>query len=282
MKKIELVKGIQSSIIGFGCAPILGAEGAYKSKRALECAIDYGVNHFDLARSYGYGESERFVGKILGAKRKDMVLASKFGIRANYKARFLTPVKPIIRYIKKQLKQNNLPTINKQLVRNTNTIADKFHDRVGINEIEMVKSLEESLRALKTDYLDYFLIHEPLNSIENIDEICNVAYKLKLAGKIRAFGIAFMHQQENLHSNYLDRFDLLQFNTSHNANEYNYVVTKYSMSPNIIFSPFKGGANNILSPKEKLIKITNDFTHSIILCSMFNEKHIVDNTSLFQ
>ena len=57
MKKVELVKGIQSSVLGFGCAPILGSVGAKTATRAIDCAIDCGITHFDLARSYGYGEA---------------------------------------------------------------------------------------------------------------------------------------------------------------------------------------------------------------------------------
>ncbi len=98
MRTVELVRGIKSSVVGFGCAPILGSVDGKKAKRAIHLALDNGINHFDLARSYGYGEAEKFVGKLLKGKRNEVVLASKFGIRANWKATLLRPVKPILRY----------------------------------------------------------------------------------------------------------------------------------------------------------------------------------------
>ena len=45
MKKIALLEGIHSSVLGFGCAPILGSVGAKESLRAISCALEYGVNH---------------------------------------------------------------------------------------------------------------------------------------------------------------------------------------------------------------------------------------------
>jgi aryl-alcohol dehydrogenase-like predicted oxidoreductase len=45
-------------------------------------AIDRGINHFDTADIYGpRGRSEEFLGEILGSTRKDIVLATKFGMK---------------------------------------------------------------------------------------------------------------------------------------------------------------------------------------------------------
>ena len=49
---------------------------------AVHAALDNGVNIFDTADTYGFGQSERTLGKALGAKRKDVVIADKFGVRA--------------------------------------------------------------------------------------------------------------------------------------------------------------------------------------------------------
>ena len=49
---------------------------------AVHTAIDKGVTIFDTADTYGLGQSERTLGKALGAKRKDVVIADKFGVRA--------------------------------------------------------------------------------------------------------------------------------------------------------------------------------------------------------
>lgn len=104
MKTVELVKGISSSVLGFGCAPIMGSVDAKSSKRALDFAFDNGINHLDLARSYGFGEAEEFVGRLIKNKREKMVIASKFGIKPNWKASVFKSVKPIARALRGKAK----------------------------------------------------------------------------------------------------------------------------------------------------------------------------------
>jgi len=281
MKQIELVSGIKSSVLGFGCAPIMGSVGGNKAKRALDCAIDNGITHFDIARSYGYGEAEKFVGRHLKAKRKDIIIASKAGIKANFKAKLMGPIKPIIRYGLSKLKKNT-PAAPAPLQETNNTaqIADSFHYRITLNASELRKSLEESLKALGTDYLDYFFIHEPFHMLENIEELADCANKFKEEGKIKAWGLAFMMNQKHLHTTYINKFDLLQFNNSPGMEGYQNIINERSTSSNIFFSPLRGGDMD-MKPAEKLKKLSADFQKSVILCSMFNEKHLISNAKLF-
>lgn len=287
MKKVELVKGIHSSVLGFGCAPILGSVGGAKSARAIACALDNGINHFDIARSYGYGEAEKFVGRALKSQRDSVVIASKFGIKANFKAKLLSPVKPLIRYAlskKKQHAAQPLPAQEeiKPADNKNPAIADRFHYRIDINAAEMRKSLEQSLQALGTDYLDYFFVHEPYESIKNTDELFAAAELLKKEGKIRAFGLAYMQNQQHLHTAYIDKFDVLQFNNSPGLPTYKDTIDVRAQQPNIFFSPINNGGTNNLSPAEKLTTLSNDFPNTVILCSMFNEKHLASNAALFK
>jgi aryl-alcohol dehydrogenase-like predicted oxidoreductase len=278
MRTIELVKGIKSSALGFGCAPILGSVGAKKAKRALECALDHGINHFDLARSYGYGEAESFIGKVIKGRRPAVVLASKFGIKANWKAKLLQPAKPLLRYII----QKSRPTVESgqsKIATGSPMIADSMHYRITLNSEEMRKSLEQSLSALKTDYLDYFFIHEPPETIINIDDLQTTAEKMKDEGKIRGWGLAFTWEQNNLHENYLNYFDTLQFNNPVESTQYDEAINRRSLKPNIIFSPLKGGPKK-MKPSEKLLTLFNDFPNSVILCSMFSEQHLKENAEL--
>jgi aryl-alcohol dehydrogenase-like predicted oxidoreductase len=273
---MELMIGIHSSVLGFGCAPVLGSVGAKKAKRAIDCALDNGINHFDLARSYGYGEAEKFVGNLLKSHRRDkLVIASRFGIQANWKASMLRPAKPLVRYMKsfRKLAQPAFAQNN-----NGTTTADRFHDRIVLNAESMRKSLEKSLRETQTDYLDYFFVHEPHQQIERIDELSELALRLKEEGKIRAWGLAFMRSQKMLHLAYLNRFDILQFDNSPGAQAYDEVASERGSLPNILFSPFTGGARE-LKPKEKLDKLQTDFPRSVILCSMYNEDHLRQNVS---
>lgn len=48
---------------------------------AVHTALKQGVNFFDTADTYGLGQSEKTLGKALGIRRKDVVIATKFGVR---------------------------------------------------------------------------------------------------------------------------------------------------------------------------------------------------------
>lgn len=48
---------------------------------AVRAALEQGVTFFDTADTYGLGQSERTLGKALGARRADAVIATKFGVR---------------------------------------------------------------------------------------------------------------------------------------------------------------------------------------------------------
>lgn len=279
MKKIILFEDIESSVLGFGCGSILGAVSAKASEKAIFHALDKGINHFDLARSYGYGEAESFIGKLITPLRKEIVISSKFGIKANMKAKLFRPIKPIVRSLKELQKQKleNKTTLTQE---KTNSISNIFHDRIKLSVNEMNKSLEETLKALKTDYIDYFFIHEPIETLTNVDELIMASQKLKEAGKIRAFGIAYMQDKFSLHQDYLDQFDILQFNNSPGIKDYDSIVNKRAGDSNIFFSPLKGGDKN-MSVRDKLLKLHQDFPNSVILCTMSNVNHIDSNALLF-
>lgn len=275
MRTVKLANDIHSSALGFGCAPILGAIGSQKARRAFEVAIDCGINHFDLARSYGYGEAERFVGQALKGRRDKIVLTSKFGIAANWKAMLLRPAKPLLRFLKKYRTQAVKTDLNEPPKA---MVADRFHDRIPMRGHDMRVSLERSLRALRTDYLDYFLVHEPPQTIVEFEELEATAAALKKEGKIRAWGLAYVRSGEHIHEPYLDRFDLLQFDNSPGATGYDAVVANRGPLPNVMFSTIRGGTPD-LTPSEKLQKLSIDFPNSVLLCSMFDENHIRENVN---
>lgn len=280
MRKVKLANDIHSSALGFGCAPILGAIGSKKAQRALEVAFESGIIHFDLARSYGFGEAERFVGKVMKGRRDKIVITSKFGIAANWKAKLLKPAKPLVRLLKKN-KPPVLP-VKADIVEPANaTGADRFHDRIPLRGENMRLSLERSLKELQTDYVDYFLVHEPPHAIADFEELEATAAALKDEGKIRAWGLAYVRSKEHIHREYLDRFDLLQFDNAPGAHGYDNVVAKRGLLPNIMFSTLRGGSQ-AMTPREKLQKLSADFPNSVVLCSMFDENHIRENAKAFR
>jgi len=75
--------GLQVSAVGFGCWEIGGGYGQIEESefnRAIGRALDLGINCFDTAEGYGNGASERALGHALGARRRDVILVTKFGM----------------------------------------------------------------------------------------------------------------------------------------------------------------------------------------------------------
>jgi len=75
---------LKISRIGFGCWA-MGGHGWGKvsdseSINAVKTALDYGINFYDTADVYGFGHSEEILGKALGSKRHEVIIATKFGV----------------------------------------------------------------------------------------------------------------------------------------------------------------------------------------------------------
>lgn len=75
---------LEISRIGFGCWAI-GGHGYGKvddneSIKAIQKAVDLGINFFDTADVYGLGHSEEILSKALGVHRKKVIIATKFGV----------------------------------------------------------------------------------------------------------------------------------------------------------------------------------------------------------
>ena len=72
---------IAVSVVGLGCNNFGGRTDLAGTRAVVHRALDLGVTLFDTADVYGNrGKSEEYLGEILGARRKDIVLATKFGM----------------------------------------------------------------------------------------------------------------------------------------------------------------------------------------------------------
>ncbi|MBV9734836.1 MAG: aldo/keto reductase [Acidisphaera sp.] len=70
------------SAVGLGCMSLSGIYGDADdatSEALIRHAIDRGVNHFDSSDMYGWGHNELVVGRAIRQRRRDVVLATKFG-----------------------------------------------------------------------------------------------------------------------------------------------------------------------------------------------------------
>jgi aryl-alcohol dehydrogenase-like predicted oxidoreductase len=81
--------GPRVSVVGLGCNNFGGRLDLAATRAVVHKALDLGVTLFDTADVYGgygygnYGGSEEQLGQIFGPRRKDIVLASKFGMAMN-------------------------------------------------------------------------------------------------------------------------------------------------------------------------------------------------------
>jgi aryl-alcohol dehydrogenase-like predicted oxidoreductase len=67
------------SIVGLGCNNFGWRIDADRTKTVVDAAIEAGITLFDTAESYGDGKSEEFLGRALGARRAEVLIATKFG-----------------------------------------------------------------------------------------------------------------------------------------------------------------------------------------------------------
>jgi aryl-alcohol dehydrogenase-like predicted oxidoreductase len=73
--------GLRVSAVGLGCNNFGGRIGLDESRAVVHRALDLGITLFDTADTYGNrGGSEDCLGQVLGDRRKDIVLATKFGL----------------------------------------------------------------------------------------------------------------------------------------------------------------------------------------------------------
>ena len=74
------IGSLDVSVAGLGCNNFGWRVDESGTARVLDAALDSGMNFLDTADIYGGGESEEFLGRMLGARRNRIVLATKFGM----------------------------------------------------------------------------------------------------------------------------------------------------------------------------------------------------------
>ena len=126
-------QGLEVSAIGLGCMGMsqsYGEADETESLATIHRALDLGVTFFDTAEVYGPYKNEELLGKALAGRRKDVVVATKFGFR----------------------------------------IVDGKSDGVDSRPGHVSEALEGSLSRLRTDYVDLLYQHrvDPTVPIEDV------------------------------------------------------------------------------------------------------------------
>jgi aryl-alcohol dehydrogenase-like predicted oxidoreductase len=71
---------LQVTVVGLGCNNFGGRSDAERSTAVVHAALDAGINFFDTADIYGSTQSEVILGQALGARRSEVIVATKFGM----------------------------------------------------------------------------------------------------------------------------------------------------------------------------------------------------------
>ncbi|NLN93283.1 MAG: aldo/keto reductase [Candidatus Hydrogenedens sp.] len=159
--------GINASVIAIGTWVTGGGESwggvdDTESIRAIDAALDRGINFIDTAASYGWGHAEEVLGKALKDKRDQVILATKCGIWW----------------------QDARGSFHYHL--------DGKDTYISLRPDTIQIEVENSLRRLQTDYIDLYQVHWPAKEPENtpIAETMACLLKLKEEGKIRSIGVS--------------------------------------------------------------------------------------------
>jgi aryl-alcohol dehydrogenase-like predicted oxidoreductase len=172
--------GRDVSALGFGCASLGSRISAAEGRRAIGRALDLGVTWFDVAPPYGDGLAEGHLGDCLRGHRDRVVICSKFGIARPQLSLAHRLVKPLARRLVAALPS-------------ARDLARRARPSARISPIDpaaIEPSVTESLRRLRTDYIDVLAIHEPSPQEAADPEIFDVLARLIDKGLVRAVAIA--------------------------------------------------------------------------------------------
>lgn len=207
---------------------------ALATEKKIEDIINYnlelGVNTFDHSNNYSNGKIEELFGKVISQssiKREDIIISTKAGIRS---------------FSEKSAKS-------------------VYFD---LSPEYITQSIDESLKRLKTDYIDIFLL-EHYDPLYQVEETASALIKLLRAGKVKHIGVSnFNVFQHRLLASHLNKpivtnhieLNLLQ-SSAINDGRLDFIKEQYSKP--MAFAPLAGG--RILTGKDaKAIKIRKALT----------------------
>ena len=73
------IGSLEVSVVGLGCNNFGRRLDSEATSAVVDTALDAGITFFDTADVYGGTKSEEYLGRALGRRREDVVIATKFG-----------------------------------------------------------------------------------------------------------------------------------------------------------------------------------------------------------
>ncbi|MFC1573688.1 aldo/keto reductase [Candidatus Latescibacterota bacterium] len=188
------------------------------NNRHVEMAIDMGLNYLDTSPAYGGGKSEKGYGEVVkkSSVREKVFINSKVSIfDSNRNAFYWKLYQSLSESEQEKIKREAEALIELRGIKESrymgrfgtwqhteidksyfsNIMEKNYGGRINRREEyyeRIIKSVDSSLKRLKTDYLDLFMCPHGANSAEEIiiPEIHEALEKLKGDGKIRAIGLS--------------------------------------------------------------------------------------------
>ncbi|MGE2724333.1 aldo/keto reductase [Mycolicibacterium pulveris] len=222
--------------LGLGCSRLGSVGGATpnQSRALLRRAIDEGVRFFDTSNIYGQGDSERLLAEVL-ADHDDAVIASKGGKFVSWQRRMLLPLKEVI-VASAQRSPATQDRVAKVRARPMPTRWD-----AGF----LTKSLEGSLRRLKRERVDVFLLHSPSIDVIQAGDAMSALDRARAAGKIGLAGVSVDDSETALACLADTRVKVLQIPLLPRANEYAEVLDQAARARvPVIAREILGGSSN--------------------------------------
>lgn len=180
MRKVRLPHGVSTSQLGFGCTVLKAVRGGSSDLALLNEAFEHGIRHFDVAPSYGLGVSEAIVGEFLRTHRSEVTVTTKVGIprprRPGTLARLRRAMRPFV----------TSPKLRAFLGTSAQRFSGAGSTRFDLGHVE--NSVVESLRHLRTDYVDVLLLHE-ITPSQVSDELLKFLEQGVRRGMFLAYGV---------------------------------------------------------------------------------------------
>ena len=187
MERIEHIElgtiGRRTTRLGFGCSSIMGGLGRKESLALLESAFDAGIRHFDVAPMYGFGQAEGCLGEFLARHSGEVTVTTKYGIPPAKNPGLISLARAAARPLIKAL-----PGLKKKLTSvAAKTVAPAAKSEFSV--VEARESLDRSLRELRVDRIDVWLLHEATAEDLIDDGLLRLLQDAVAAGKIGTFGV---------------------------------------------------------------------------------------------